>query len=513
MGNSRLLFCVGFVLAVIQITATARMPKAGLPQVYRKIELNQPQMFVDDYLVGNRFNDKYISARVPHVLHRGERLPNPILAGDSDKPWEQYGIGGALVFYDAYADIFRMYYKVYSPRPEKMTAYWNHYSTCQAVSKDGLHWEKPLVDLFPWGSHKKTNIILRGRTEASIDEIMCARDGAVRPDGERVRNIGMLTNPKNLKGHRFVAYYRDGEHYLATSQDGVRWKKRQQMILHYRVDCSHTIVYDPALTEYVTFYRNKVIYDDDLGAWKKGNHRMITRLASSKLWTRWDQLADTVIIPDDNDAGRFYGMPTFYYGGVYWGMLQQFAEQPETIEVELVWSRDGFHWQHEPGRSMLIPIGKDGTWDDGMILTAGKIIERNDQWWLYYSGHDGYHDSKGRQAKVGLIKFRKEGFVSIRADIRGRKSYIITRPILWPGGELVINTDASKGYVKVAVTDVHRKLCEGFNYEDCVPFTGDNVRHKLMWKNTRMSKLKGKLIRLEFEFKNADIYAFLAAGV
>ena len=224
MYNPKRLLCVIFVFIAANFAVSARMPKADLPQVYRKIELNQPQMFVDDYLVGNRYNEKYISARVSHVLHRGERLPNPILTKDDDKPWEQYGIGGALVFYDAYADIFRMYYKVYSPRPEKMTAYWNHYSTCQAVSKDGLHWEKPLTDLFPWGAHKKTNIILRGRTEASIDEVMCARDMAVRPDGERIRNIGMLTNPEILKGNRFVAYYRDGKHYLATSQDGVHWK-------------------------------------------------------------------------------------------------------------------------------------------------------------------------------------------------------------------------------------------------------------------------------------------------
>ena len=92
----------------------------------------------------------------------------------------------------------------------------------------------------------------------------------------------------------------------------------------------------------------------------------------------------------------------------------------------------------------------------------------------------------------------------------GKKSCVITRPILWPEGELVINADAPKGYVKVAVTDVYRKLCEGFTYDDCVPFTGDSVRHRIQWKKSKMADLKGKMLRLEFEFKNADIYAFLA---
>jgi len=153
-----------------------------------------------------------------------------------------------------------------------------------------------------------------------------------------------------------------------------------------------------------------------------------------------------------------------------------------------------------------------------MVLTADRVIERNDKWWLYYYGCDGYHDAKYSVSSIGLIKFRKEGFVSIRSDTRGQESYVITRPILWPGGELVINADAkslsrgwiSKGYVKVAVSDLHRKLYEGFTYDDSVPFEGNAVRHTMKWKNAHMDTLKGKLVRLEFALKHADLFAFLA---
>jgi hypothetical protein len=79
-----------------------------------------------------------------------------------------------------------------------------------------------------------------------------------------------------------------------------------------------------------------------------------------------------------------------------------------------------------------------------------------------------------------------------------------------PGGELVINADTSNGYVKVAVTDVRRRLYEGFTYEDCVPFSGDAIRHTVEWKGARMDSLKGKLVRLEFAFKHADLFAFVA---
>jgi len=501
---------VGCAASVVLNSATGA-DKSDVPEGvrYRSIKINEPQLFVDDYLVGNRYNEEYISARVPHVLHRGTRLPDPVLTKDDDKPWEGRGICSYLsVLYDAYADLFRMYYTGVPARDNK-AVYVKGYYMCQAVSKDGLHWEKPLTDIVPWGPQKETNIVLRGRKEAVAAHFLSARADAVRPNGERVRNIGMLA-PENLKGHRFLAYYCDNEHYLATSEDAVHWEQRQQKILPNRVDCQSTIVHDPAIGEYVIFYRNKIIYDDGHGAWRKGNHRMITRLASPELWALWDSLPDTVLIPDGDDAGKFYGMPTFRYGGVYWGLLQQVGEAPQTLEVELVWSRDGLHWERAPGRPTLIPLGEEGAWDDGMVLAADRVIERNDEWWLYYTGYDGYHGDTEAEAKTGLIKFRKEGFVSIQSDTHGQESYVITRPILWPGGELVINADAWRGYVKVAVTDLRRKLYEGFTYDDSVPFSGDAVRHTMKWKNAHMDTLKGKLVRLEFALKHADLFAFLA---
>jgi len=475
---------------------------------HRVIALNEPQMFCDDYFVDNRYNEEFISARVPHVLHRGERLAEPLLTRDDEKPWEcGSGIGYPSVLYDAEADLFRLYYTTHT-RPSDDNPLPG-YCVCYAQSKDGLNWDKPLFDVQPWGDLALTNIVLRGRLEGKIAHVHTAPAEAARPDGERIRNLGMLP-AEDLRGHRFVAYYCDHEHYLATSEDGIHWQQRQQMILPNRVDCYQTIVRDAAIGEYVIFYRNKLIYDPARQR-AKGNTRMITRLASPELWSLWDGMADTVLIPDGDDAGRFYSMPTFLYGGVYWGMLAQFAESPQTIEVELVWSRDGFNWERAPGRPMFIPVGEPGAWDDGMVFAADRVIERGDEWWLYYTGHNGYHDEQGRSGSVGLVKLRKEGFVSIRADERGQESYLVTRPILWPGGDLVINADASKGSVKVAVVDANRMPHEGLGCEDCVPFEGDAVRHRVQWKNAGIASLKGEIVRLEFAFRRADLFAFLAA--
>ena len=63
----------------------------------------------------------------------------------------------------------------------------------------------------------------------------------------------------------------------------------------------------------------------------------------------------------------------------------------------------------------------------------------------------------------------------------------------------------------VAITDPCREPYEGFEFENCVPLKGDEVRHRMNWKDADMNSLKGKYVRLEFRFQDADLYAFLAS--
>ena len=65
----------------------------------------------------------------------------------------------------------------------------------------------------------------------------------------------------------------------------------------------------------------------------------------------------SVLIPDKGDPKRFYSMSTFSYGEIYWGLLHHFDEDPQTLEVELVFSRDGIDWKRLPDRPRLIPVG------------------------------------------------------------------------------------------------------------------------------------------------------------
>ena len=115
----------------------------------------------------------------------------------------------------------------------------------------------------------------------------------------------------------------------------------------------------------------------------------------------------------------------------------------------------------------------------------------------------------GYDVGVDLPAFeRKEGIASIWAG--DSDCTLVTRPLVWPGGRLVINAAARKGFIRARVTDPVRREISGFGLQECAAFTGDAVRHEVKWPSADIKELAGETIRLEFSFRNADIFAFLA---
>ena len=226
------------------------------------------------------------------------------------------------------------------------------------------------------------------------------------------------------------------------------------------------------------------------------------------------------LIPDELDNREsfnfFYGMSASYHAGIFWGFVQSFKWNTD-IHVELAWSRSGTRFDRLLTRPRLIPLGPEEAWDSGLIFAGPGWIEVEDEWWIYYTGWDGSHgrrenEERGRwrQGGIGLVKLRKEGFVSLRGP--QHVVVVVTRKLLWPGGDLRLNADAHSGELKVRVSDASRQVLPGLDYSDCVSFTGDSVSHQMRWKDRRLSSLAGQVIRLEIYLQNANLYTFRAEG-
>jgi len=447
----------------------------------------EPQFFIDDYIVDNRWAIKYKKQAVLRVFHQPKKYEgNPLIANDG---------GYVNVLREEDTGLFRMWYQTHQltgddpKQPGK-----SRYAIAYAESKDGINWRLPKLDLWEWKGTKQNNICWRGiKGRASSPHLVDV------PEHDR-------------RGHRYVLLYKDSDGlHVIGSPDGLRWDGSSDVrIAHLHSDTNNAIVYDPRREEYVMFCRAKHLYRTRKGPMiDVGASRRVARMASKELWTEWESEPQNILIPDEADAPGhfhfFYGMPTHFHAGVYWGFLWPFKMNTD-IYTELAFSRDGMRFERLPTRPRLIDLGPEGAWDCGMTFGATRWVEVGDEWWLYYAGHDGPHNSKKRKAGIGLTKLRKEGFISMRGPKNG--GVVCTRKIKWPGGKLIVNADAHEGELKVRVSDAKRKPLPGFDYDDCVAFDGDSVSHEITWKEKSIDSLAGQIIRLEFWLTQADIYTF-----
>ncbi|MGI9428614.1 MAG: hypothetical protein ACR2NM_08150, partial [Bythopirellula sp.] len=168
---------------------------------------NSPQtlLFVDDH----------------HILYRSgtERILHPATRHGSEpvlketKSWE-VAIAWTSVYRDPATGKYQLWYQAYggpsTPLPQCVT--------CYAESKDGIHWTKPNLGLFPYGDETNTNIVMVGNGGTSI----------------RYCNA-VVFDPRdqNPEKRYKMAYFDfgkiDGKEYpglhVAFSPDGIHWKK------------------------------------------------------------------------------------------------------------------------------------------------------------------------------------------------------------------------------------------------------------------------------------------------
>lgn len=457
-----------------------------------------PQLLVDEYIVDNHFGIKYKNEAVTRRFHAPQKHGlNPLIAGDGGYPY---------VFYDAEHDRFQMWYQVHRfDQTEDLKAAKSQYAIAYAESKEGLHWDKPVLNFFPWGdTGTENNIVYQG------------------VNGKRASAPILLQVPDDQKrGYRYLFSYRTGGAgpglngiRVVGSHDGIHWENESDILLgELHSDTLNSIVYDDRHDRYLMYCRAKDRYRLFKGSIiDTGASRRIALWTGSSLLEEWTGSPQALIVPDEADSAAgfnfIYGMPVQKYAGIYFGTPWMFRMN-DIIVPQLAFSRDGVDFERLHSRPALIALGEEGSWDDGFIVN-GNWIERGDEWLLYYAAYDGPHGNRDRSPGIGVVTMKKERFISRRGPDRG--GVVITRLITWPGGDLLVNAAATDGVIRVRVSGDKRSPIEGFNYEESDTFTADELRARIRWKDRSLDELTGQNIRLEFYLEKADLFAFLASG-
>ena len=76
-----------------------------------------------------------------------------------------------------------------------------------------------------------------------------------------------------------------------------------------------------------------------------------------------------------------------------------------------------------------------------------------------------------------------------------------------------MNADAAGGRIRVQLRNAQTgEVLPGMGFADCEPLTADGLRQQVRWRHIGLTDAAGKVVRLEFELRDADLFAFGAWG-
>ncbi len=491
---SHLIVACTCVLAIVRICSAA----AGEPVRATEQLVGPWQLFVDDYLVAAKKN-------VVRRYHPFQKHPaSPVIV--VDKPWEAHVVNACTVLPGADGTGFRMWY--YCWTEDKKTKKGRGSFMCYAESKDGLKWEKPNLGLFEWdGDGTKNNNIIPNCPHA-------------------VMQTPWEKDPQKR-------YWGVGDMYHAySSPDGINWKKESKESIVSGGDTSH-FYWDPNTKLFRCTVKgggNAYVSGDVSGLRRRtvgySETADLTKFPPLRMVMAPDDADDLWCMPETVQRTHFYACPVVPYETMYLGILQIYrAEEPEgyfhgPLWLELVSSRDGFHWLREEvdttvrsatalysvSRPPLLNIGKFREFDDGMVI-AHTPLRVGDELWTFYTGYDELHDLLPYKSCIGLAKMRKDGFASLDAD--QSPGEVLTKRFEKVGGVMQVNCNARGGSIRVELLDAEGKVIPGYGREDCEPLTGDSIRGTVAWK-TKKELPSGSPIRFRFVMDRARLFSFTA---
>ena len=451
---------------------------------------------------------------VVQAVCRATKHPdNPILPlGDlhewdalQARPWES-----RTVIYDQEEHLFKCWYAGTDLSVER---WW---ATGYAVSDDGVHWEKPRLGLHEYQGSRDNNICLMAWGPV-------VKDADEENPAHRYKMI--VKGPPRERGIR-VGYSPDGMHWSEETRiDLPEWEGRTPDIVALIKDDQDP---DPAR-------RFKLIWQSRGSSNKRGPETVRTKnLAFGPDVEHFTASADNPVLhPNDGLEQENHYLMLAPYAGQYVMPYEYGWYAPNgtgvygayCADIRLAVSRDGEHFTRvQPGQK-VIARGPRGAWDDGFLIIADKLIEKDDTLYLFYGGngedwsswpggnipeHSHWPNSGAlRLSRMGLATLRLDRFTCLETADRETPGNAVTQPIDVRQRDVRLLLNLSDVQVRRSWVDVEvlppsgDQPLAGFGRDDCLPLHRDGLREQVGWRDRRLADLDQTQIRLRFNLYGA----------
>lgn len=459
------------------------------------------QLFVDDFLVQE--------TDLKRTYYQAEKYyDNPVFKPETIEELDKNSVvylGHGGVFYDNIDHVFKMYY----------TAGWRG-GLALATSNDMIHWNRPkgLIKenlILPVGAEWEGHSLKTAGTDNSLWLDINAENS-----NERIKFLTCWMHvPAKQRPEGF-------NHTLHTSSDGVKWS---------------AAVPTGSASDYCSFFYNpfrKVWVFSIKRGGPRGRCRYYSENAdfikgadwsNSVYWTNADSLdlpEPEGRYPGAGETPQLYSLNAVAYEslmvGVHYihrGPSNKICEEgrfPKLTDLEIGFSRDGFHWDRPDRRGFILGTRKEDSWDRAYIhSTTGVFVVHGDKLVFPYTGFSGlaFDGSRGMYngGSVGLAMLRRDGFASF--DAGNKNGTLTTRPVEFNGFHLFVNVECPKGELRVEILDGSNNVLESFSAKNCKAIKADNTCKIVEWVGVNdLSTIRERPVKFRFHLKNGKLFAF-----
>ena len=366
------------------------------------------QLFFDDFLIESLNNAK-------QGLNPAVKVDdNPILK--PERPWEGNFMRPNTVIFDPADEVFKMWYSsstttvlLENGKPVSGGAsglQWDTRGevTCLATSENGIRWERPSLGLVEFNGSRDNNILPEKENLPRAPGFLDLHES----DPAKRFKAMIMIGDTHRRGMQYNLYYSpdaldwtpyENNPVIDTGLELGRWAGRFQG-------------WDPIReTYYVTMEASH--------HWRGPYGKRLVGRAESPDMIHWSE-PEIILVPDEIDFPdtEFYSMPLIPYEGIYVGLLWIFRTTNVTHHPEIVFSRDGFHFQRNY-REPFIPRGGSLSDFDSSSVYAETMIVHGDRILTYYIGTNSRSPEIALQLGdksmegIGLAVSRLDGFVSL----------------------------------------------------------------------------------------------------
>ncbi|MDB6117960.1 MAG: hypothetical protein JWO08_1741 [Verrucomicrobiaceae bacterium] len=467
------------------------------------------QLLVDDFLIADTtlkrtFHAAEVQGDGPILKPETQLELNASRGKDGIAVAAPFGDG---VWFDAQDGLFKMWYH----------AGWFD-GTAYTTSKDGIHWERPSLDVTTG-----TNRILPVR---EVDGHRLMRDGTsiwhdyfAKDPAQRWKMFVYSRlehgDPKDSRGE------------LMTSPDGIHWNPLRTVgFLH---GDNSSIFHDPFHKLWVFSVRDTAtsLRNPEKGIRARFYHsaKEFEKLAERKDNARapfWMKLDGR----DKPDAELGYEPELYHFTatpyesvmlgvfGLFYGPPNDICskeKRPKIIDLQLGFSRDGLVYDRPHREAFLRSARTPGAWNRGYLHPAtGVCLIVGDKLHFYFGtwsgeGINGPHMYTG--GSTGLATLRRDGFASM--DASDNAGTLTTAPVVFKGKFPFVNADAKDGELRAELLDGDGQVIAPFSQKNSIAVKTDSTRQRLEWKGTAdLEALAGKPVRFRFHVTKGKLYSF-----